>query len=154
MGIFVGTHRGKAIRFSEGDVREMGRQARGVKAVKLAKGDYVVAMEVIEEGTTVLTVTERGYGKRTKVGEYRCQSRGGSGIINIKVTAKNGPVVGIRQVRDSDEIMITTDRGKIIRFVMKDVSVIGRSTQGVKLMGLEKDEKITGIAHIAEKEEI
>jgi DNA gyrase subunit A len=153
MGIFVGTRQGKAIRFSEKDVREMGRQARGVKAMKLAKDDHAVAMETIEEGTTMLTVTERGYGKRTNISEYRCQSRGGSGIINIKITGKNGPVVGIVQVRDTDELMITTNRGKIIRIAMKGVSVIGRSTQGVRLMGLEEDEKITGIAHIAEKEE-
>jgi DNA gyrase subunit A len=153
MGIFVGTRQGKAIRFSEDDVRVMGRQARGVKAIKLGKDDHVVAMETIEEGTTMLTVTERGYGKRTNISEYRCQSRGGSGIINLKITKKKGPVVGIVQVRDSDEIMITTSTGKIIRIAMKDVSVIGRSTQGVKLMGLAQDEKVTSIAHIAEKEE-
>jgi DNA gyrase subunit A len=153
MGIFVGTRQGKAIRFSEDDVRVMGRQARGVKAIKLGKDDHVVAMETIEEGTTMLTVTERGYGKRTNISEYRCQSRGGSGIINLKITKKKGPVVGIVQVRDSDEIMITTSTGKIIRIAMKDVSVIGRSTQGVKLMGLVQDEKVTSIAHIAEKEE-
>jgi DNA gyrase subunit A len=153
MGVFVGTRQGKAIRFSEDDVRVMGRQARGVKAIKLAKDDHVVAMETIEEGTTMLTVSERGYGKRTNIAEYRCQSRGGSGIINLKIAKKNGPVVGIVQVRDSDEIMITTSTGKIIRIAMKGVSVIGRSTQGVRLMGLAKDEKVTSIAHIAEKEE-
>jgi DNA gyrase subunit A len=153
MGIFVGTRKGKAIRFGENDVREMGRQARGVRAIRLAKDDSVVAMETIEDGTTMLTVTERGYGKRTKISEYRCQSRGGSGIINIKITGKNGPVVGIVQVRDSDEIMITTSKGKIIRIAMKDVTVIGRSTQGVRLMGIGKGEKVAGIAHIAEKEE-
>jgi DNA gyrase subunit A len=112
MGIFVGTRQGKAIRFSEDDVRVMGRQARGVKAIKLGKDDHVVAMETIEEGTTMLTVTERGYGKRTNISEYRCQSRGGSGIINLKITKKKGPVVGIVQVRDSDEIMITDNKDR------------------------------------------
>ncbi len=153
MDIFVGTRLGKAIRFSEDDVRKMGRQTRGVKAIRLARDDQVVAMETIEEGTTMLSVTERGYGKRTKISEYRRQSRGGSGIINLKITEKNGPVVGIKQVRDSDETMITTSKGKIIRFAMSGVSVIGRSTQGVRLMGIDEGEKITGVAHMAEKEE-
>lgn len=152
MGIFVGTRLGKAIRFSEDDVRVMGRQARGVKAIKLAKNDHVVAMKTIEEGTTIFTVTELGYGKRTNIKDYRRQSRGGSGIINLKITAKNGEVVGIEQVKDSDEMMITTTKGKIIRIAMKGVSVIGRSTQGVKVMGIAPGEKITGIAQIAEVE--
>ncbi len=152
MGIFVGTRLGKAIRFSEDDVRVMGRQARGVKAIKLAKNDHVVAMKTIEEGTTIFTVTELGYGKRTNIKDYRRQSRGGSGIINLKITEKNGEVVGIEQVRDSDEMMITTTKGKIIRIAMKGVSVIGRSTQGVKVMGIAPGEKITGIAQIAEVE--
>jgi DNA gyrase subunit A len=152
-GIFQGTRLGKAIRFNESDVREMGRQARGVRGIKLSGDDQVVAMEPLEDGTTILTVTERGYGKRTKLSEYRSQSRGGSGIINIKVTSKNGPVIGIAQVKDSDEIMITTSKGKIIRIAMKDVSVIGRSTQGVKLMNIDKDETVAGIAHIVDKED-
>src|SRR3972149_442459 len=110
-------------------------------------------MEVVEEGATVLTVTERGYGKRSKFSEYRGQGRGGSGIINIKITAKNGPVVGIAKVRDLDELMISTSVGKIIRINMGGVAVIGRSTQGVRLMGIEAGEKITGIASLAEKED-
>lgn len=151
--IFLGTHLGQAIRFGEDDVREMGRQTRGVKAIKLDEGDEVVSMETVEEGATVLTVTEHGYGKRTEFSEYRGQSRGGSGLINIKITEKNGPVAGIVKVRDTDELMISTSVGKIIRIAMKDVPVIGRSTQGVKLMDIEKDETITGMAPIAEKEE-
>lgn len=151
--IFIGTREGQAIRFNESQVRDMGRTARGVRAIKLGKDDVVVAMEALEENRTILTVTERGYGKRTKLEEYRSQLRGGSGIINIKVTEKNGCVIGIAQVDAEDELMITTNIGKIIRIEMKDVSVIGRSTQGVKLIDIEKDERVTGIAPIAEKEE-
>ncbi len=151
--LFIGTKYGQAIRFSETEVREMGRTARGVKAIRLSKDDTVVSMEVVETNATLLTVTERGYGKRTDFSAYRSQGRGGSGIINIKVTDKNGPVVGIAKVVDSDELMITTSIGKIIRIAMKDVSVIGRSTQGVKLMGTELGEAITGLASLAEKVE-
>ncbi len=151
--IFLGTRLGQAIRFNEEEVREMGRQARGVKGIKLSDDDRVVSMETVEDDATVLTVTERGYGKRTDFSEYRSQGRGGSGIINIKITEKNGPVVGIVKVRDPDELMISTSVGKIIRIEMSGVAVIGRNTQGVKLMDIEKDEKITGIAPIAEKEE-
>ncbi|OGQ11737.1 MAG: DNA gyrase subunit A [Deltaproteobacteria bacterium RIFCSPLOWO2_12_FULL_43_16] len=151
--IFLGTKEGQAIRFNESQVRDMGRVARGVRAINLGKKDVVVSMEAIEEGMTILTVTERGYGKRTELKEYRSQLRGGSGIINIKVTEKNGHVVGIAQVRDEDELMITTNIGKIIRIAMKGVSVIGRNTQGVRLIDVEKEERVTGIAPIAEKEE-
>ncbi|MBI5893059.1 MAG: DNA gyrase subunit A, partial [Deltaproteobacteria bacterium] len=151
--LFLGTREGQAIRFNESQVRDMGRTARGVRAIKLGKEDVVVAMEALEENRTILTVTERGYGKRTEIGEYRSQLRSGSGIINIKVTEKNGPVVGIAQVTGEDELMITTNIGKIIRIVMKGVSVIGRNTQGVKLIDIEKEERVTGIAPIAEKEE-
>ena len=152
--IFIGTREGQAIRFNEEQVRDMGRVARGVRAINLAKEDAVVSMEALEEGKTILTVTERGYGKRTEIKEYRSQLRGGMGIINIKVTEKNGMVAGIAQVNTEDELVITTNIGKIIRIAMKDVSVIGRNTQGVKLIGVEKDERVTGIAPIAEKEEI
>jgi DNA gyrase subunit A len=152
--IFIGTREGQAIRFNEQQVRDMGRVARGVRAINLAKEDAVVSMEALEEGKTILTVTERGYGKRTEIKEYRSQLRGGMGIINIKVTEKNGRVAGIAQVNTEDELVITTNIGKIIRIAMKGVSVIGRNTQGVKLIGVEKDERVTGIAPIAEKEEI
>ena len=151
--IFLGTRLGKAIRFNESDVREMGRQARGVKAIRLGKEDRVMSMETVEGADTILTVTERGYGKRTKFSEYRHQKRGGSGIINIKITARNGAVLGIAKVSGHDELMITTSKGKIIRIAMSGLAVIGRSTQGVRLMGIEEGEKITGIASIAEKEE-
>jgi DNA gyrase subunit A len=151
--IFVGTLFGKSIRFSEEDVREMGRTARGVKAIKLGKGDCVVAMEIVEDGAAILTVTERGYGKRTVFSEYRRQGRGGSGIINIKVTDKNGPVAGMAKVSATDELMITTDGGKIIRISTGEISTIGRSTQGVRLMGIDEEEKVMGVALIVEREE-
>ncbi|OGP95519.1 MAG: DNA gyrase subunit A [Deltaproteobacteria bacterium RBG_19FT_COMBO_56_10] len=151
--LFLGTRMGQAIRFHEEEVREMGRTARGVKGIKLDEPDRVVSMETVEEGATILTVTEGGYGKRTEFSEYRGQGRGGSGLINIKITEKNGPVAGIAKVRDSDELMISTSTGKIIRIAMKGVTVIGRNTQGVKLMDVDKDEHITGIASIAEKED-
>jgi len=151
--IFLGTRLGQAIRFNEDEVREMGRQARGVKGIRLGEGDSVVSMEIVEENSTVLTVTGNGYGKRTEFAEYRGQGRGGSGLINIKITDKNGPVAGIVKVTDSDELMISTSSGKIIRIAMKDVTVIGRNTQGVKLMDIEKGEHITGMAPIAEKDD-
>ena len=150
--IFLGTKKGKSIRFNESAVREMGRQARGVRSIKLSGDDSTVSMITMDELTTVLTVTTRGYGKRTKSSAYRAQGRSGTGIINIKVTEKNGPVVGISKVHDSDELMISTSTGKIIRIPMKSVSVIGRSTQGVRLMNIEKGEYITGIATIAATE--
>ena len=151
--LFLGTRMGQAIRFHEEEVREMGRTARGVKGIKLDDADRVVSMETVEEGATILTVTEGGYGKRTEFSEYRGQNRGGSGLINIKITEKNGPVAAIAKVRDSDELMISTSTGKIIRIAMKGVTVIGRNTQGVKLMDVDKDEHITGIASLAEKED-
>jgi DNA gyrase subunit A len=151
--IFLGTRRGQAIRFSEDEVREMGRTARGVRGIRLEEGDAVVAMEIVDDDDAVLTVTDQGCGKRTRFSEYRGQGRGGGGIINIKVTEKNGPVAGMVKVADSDELMISTSAGKMIRIAMKDVPVLGRNTQGVRLMDTEPGEAITGLARLAEKEE-
>ncbi|MEK6531924.1 MAG: DNA gyrase subunit A [Deltaproteobacteria bacterium] len=150
--IFLGTRCGMATRFSEKEVREMGRQAMGVRGIRLSGDDRVVSMETVSEDLTILTVTERGYGKRTKFSEYRGKHRGGSGLINIRIIDKNGPVTGMVKVGDQDELMISTSTGKIIRIAMKDVPVIGRNTQGVRLMGIDEGEYITGIAPIAEKE--
>ncbi len=152
--LFLCTKNGKAIRFSETHVRDMGRTARGVRAIQLGKEDEVVSMETLDENATILTVTEKGYGKRTPTADYRSQKRAGSGVINIKVTEKNGRVVGVAQVLDDDELMITTEVGKIIRIAMGGVSIIGRSTQGVKLIDVAKKDSVTGIAYIAEKETI
>ncbi len=145
-GIFIGTRMGQAIKFNEDQVREMGRTARGVRAIKLRKDDRVVSMEALEERATILSVTEKGYGKRTAIGEYREQLRGGSGLINLKITEKTGPVIGILQVVDSDDLMITTSDGKIIRISADGISVIGRNTQGVRLMDIGKNTMITGVA--------
>jgi DNA gyrase subunit A len=154
--IFVATKEGMSIRFDEGDVRAMGRSARGVKGVTLGKEDIVVGMEILDKASkaTILMVTENGYGKRTPIDEYRIQSRGGVGIITQKTTDKVGAVVGTRMVLDTDELMITTDKGQTIRMNASDISVLGRNTQGVRLITLNSDEKVTGIATIGDTGEI
>jgi DNA gyrase subunit A len=151
--ILLSTREGQAIRFAEEEVRPMGRTAVGVIGVRLEKKDQVVSMEVLREKATVLTVTENGYGKRTDSDEYRVQGRGGSGIITIKTTDRNGPVVGVRQVTDDDDVMLITNRGKIIRMKVKGISVMGRNTQGVRLIQLDSGEKVVAFAKLAEKEE-
>ncbi|HEX5035929.1 MAG TPA: DNA gyrase subunit A [bacterium] len=151
--ILLSTKEGQAIRFAEEDVRPMGRGATGVKGIRLDDKDEVVSMEVLKEKATVLTVTEGGYGKRTEVEEYRVQSRGGSGIITVKTTDKNGPVVGVKQVTDDDDVMLITDQGKVIRMKVKEISTMGRNTQGVRLIHLEASEKVVAFAKLAEKEE-
>lgn len=151
--IFLTTRQGQAIRFNEADARAMGRTARGVRGITLHKGDAVVGMEVLATDATILTVTERGYGKRSPCEEYRVQSRGGSGIITIKVSDRNGPVVGVMQVTDADDIMIVTDGGKVIRSRAKEISTIGRNTQGVRLITLDNNEKVVTVARLAENED-
>jgi DNA gyrase subunit A len=151
--ILLSTRGGQAIRFHEEGVRPMGRTAVGVIGVRLEKGDNVVSLEVLKEAQSVLSVTENGYGKRTALDEYRLQGRGGSGIITIKTTERNGSVVGVAQVSDDDEIMLITDHGKIIRMKVQQISVIGRNTQGVRLIHLEEKEKVVAFAKLAEKEE-
>jgi len=151
--ILLGTRDGFAIRFHESQVRSMGRVSRGVKGISLRKGDEVVGMEVVNPAATLLAVAENGYGKRTSVSEYPVQSRGGKGVITIKTTERNGKVVGIWQVTDEDDLMMITRNGQVIRMKVSGVSVIGRNTQGVKLIGIEKNDKVTGIATLAEKED-
>jgi DNA gyrase subunit A len=150
--VFIGTRDGMAIRFPEGDVRATGRGAYGVRGITLRENDAVVAMEVVTPGGTLLTVSENGYGKRTDLDEYRVQSRGGLGIINIHTTDRNGRVVGIAYVRDEDELMLITQQGKILRMVTRDVRTIGRATQGVRLIGVEDDDRVVSIARLAERE--
>src|SRR6185503_2779116 len=128
--IFIGTRNGMSIRFRETDVRSMGRTAGGVRGIELRDDDEVVAMEVLEPGGTILSVTEQGYGKRTELDEYRIQSRGGIGIINIQTSERNGKVIGVAQVHDDDEIMVITEQGKILRMASRDIRAIGRATQG------------------------
>ncbi|MCA2978379.1 MAG: DNA gyrase subunit A [Myxococcaceae bacterium] len=149
--VLLSTAQGMSIRFAEEEVRSMGRGAVGVKGITLEAGDEVVSAEVVEKGTTLLTVTENGYGKRTLEDEYRTQGRGGKGIIDIKTTERNGRVVGAVQVRDTDEVMIVTTSGVLIRMKVKDISVIGRNTQGVRLITLDgADEKVAGLSHVPE----
>ncbi|HTH01252.1 MAG TPA: DNA gyrase subunit A [Vicinamibacterales bacterium] len=151
--VFLGTRDGMAIRFEESDVRSMGRTAYGVRGISLRDDDEVVAMEVVREGGTLLTVAQNGYGKRTELDEYRLQSRGGVGIINIQTSDRNGKVVGIAYVSDDDELMIISQQGMIIRMRAGDVRAIGRATQGVRLIEMEEGDAVVGIAKLAEKEE-
>ena len=148
--VFLSSHKGKAIRFREDEVRCMGRTAIGVRGMVLGKGDYVVGMEIVEGGDTILTVTENGYGKRTRLGRYRLQRRGGKGIVNIKVGGRNGNVVGIGRVMDEDEFILIAGKGKIIRIKVRDISIIGRSTQGVRLINIEPNERVVAIGRLAE----
>jgi len=151
--IFIGTRDGMAIRFPESDVRPMGRTAYGVKGITLREGDEVVAMEVVRPGSTLLTVAENGYGKRTELDEYRVQSRGGVGIINIQTTERNGRVVGMASVHDEDEFMLITQQGKILRTVARDIRTIGRATQGVRLIEIDPDDRVVSLARLAEKDD-
>jgi len=147
----LGTKSGTAIRIAEKRIRPMGRTARGVKGIAV-NGSEVVGMEIVEEGTTVLTVTENGFGKRTKTSAYRTQNRGGKGVITIKTTKRNGPVIAIKQVADDDELVLITTHGKIIRLRASDVSVMGRNTQGVKLIGMAAGEAVVGTAISSSRE--
>ena len=150
--IFLGTRDGMAIRFDETDVRPMGRNAYGVRGISLREDDHVVAMDVVREGGTLLTVAQNGYGKRTELEEYRLQSRGGVGIINIQTSDRNGKVVGIAYVHDDDELMIISQQGMILRMRAGDVRAIGRATQGVRLIEMEEGDEVVAIAKLAEKE--
>jgi DNA gyrase subunit A len=152
--VLLVTRRGMAIRFKETDVRDMGRATTGVIGIRLKDADEVVGMELITSGDiTVLSATETGYGKRTFAKEYRTQTRGGSGLINIKTGGRNGDVVGIAAVDDSDEIMLITGNGKILRMPVKGVSVIGRNTKGVKFLDVGEGDKVVSLAKLAEKED-
>ena len=154
--VFLASKNGKAIRFNEGDVRSMGRVTRGVRGMNLSDDDQVIGMEIVDNtavGSTIFTVCENGYGKRTDLDEYRDQSRGGKGIITIKTTERNGSVVNVMQVADDNDLMVITDQGKILRVPVSGFSVIGRNTQGVRLITTEEKEKVVAVAKLAEKEE-
>ncbi len=148
--ILLATRYGKAIRFSEEDVRPMGRAAMGVTGITLRKKDEVVGVEVVKPGTTILAVTENGYGKRTPIEEYPLQKRGGKGVINIIPSVRNGLVVGVLSVADDDEVVLTSARGVVIRLKAKDISVMGRNTQGVRLMKLEEGDRVVALAKVKE----
>ncbi len=151
--IILSTSQGQAIRFKEGDVRSMGRGAGGVRGMNLVADDAVVGIDVVDPAATLLAVAEHGYGKRTAMDEYRLTGRGGKGIITMKTTDKTGPVIAVRMVTDADDIMLVTDGGKVIRTPIKHLSVIGRNTQGVRLIELTEGEKVVSVARLAEKEE-
>ncbi|MHC4645838.1 MAG: DNA gyrase subunit A [Planctomycetota bacterium] len=151
--IILGTRDGMAIRFEEKQVRPMGRVSRGVKGIKLRARDKVVDMVIAEEDASLLTVCENGYGKRTSLDDYRSQSRGGIGLINIKTTERNGKVVALKAVRDEDELMMITANGIIIRTGLDEVREIGRNTQGVRLIKLTAGDKLVAAAKIAVEDE-
>lgn len=151
--ILLGTRQGMTIRFKEDEVRPMGRTAYGVKGITLEEGNEVIGMETItpDSTTSILTVTEGGYGKRTPVGEYRVQGRGGKGIISVKTTERNGLAVGFLQVRDGDEIMLMAAQGNVLRCKVDDIREIGRNTQGVRILDLDGEgDRVVGVARLAE----
>ena len=151
--VFLGSAMGKSIRFHESDVRASGRVARGVRGLRLGKDDRIVGMEVLSHGQNLFTATENGYGKRTSIDEYPLQRRGGKGVITIKTSERNGQVVAILLVDDDDDLMLMADTGKLIRMSVSQISVISRNTQGVKIIGLLPEEKVAGVARLAEKED-
>jgi len=151
--ILIASRNGVAIRFDETDVRPMGRTAYGVRGLTLRDDDEVVAMEVLRPGTAVLTLTENGFGKRTAIDDYRVTARGGVGIINIQTTERNGRVVGVASVAESDEVMFITQQGKMLRTSAGAISMIGRNTQGVRLIDMEPDDKAVSLARLEEQEE-
>jgi DNA gyrase subunit A len=151
--LILSTLDGQSIRFKEDQVRPTGRGTYGVLGMRLDPGDAVVSMEMLNRGASILTVSEKGYGKRTEMEEYRLQSRGGKGIITMKATEKTGRIVGGQQVTDDDQLMLVTNNGKIIRLRMRDIRVIGRNTQGVRLIDVEEGERVVSLARLAEKEE-
>ena len=151
--ILIATRGGMAIRFAEADARAMGRTAAGVRGISLKPDDEVIAMTVVRPGGTVLTVTENGYGKRTALEEYRVQSRGGVGIINIHSSGRNGRVAGVAYVEHDDELMLITQQGKVLRMDTRDIRPIGRATQGVRLIEIDDQDQVVSLARLAEKVE-
>jgi DNA gyrase subunit A len=151
--IILTTAGGQSIRFKEEQVRATGRGTYGVVGMRLDPGDAVVSMEILSPGADILTASGNGFGKRTAMEEYRLQSRGGKGVITMKISEKTGRVMGVQRVTEDDQLMLVTNRGKIIRLRVKDIRVIGRNTQGVHLIDLEEGERVVSLARLAEKEE-
>ena len=163
--VFLATHEGMAIRFDEENVRSMGRPAYGVRGMDLERGDYIVGMAITpkerkkikdeaDQSNLILSVTEAGYGKRTDVDEYRLQTRGGKGVINVKTTARNGKVVSIMLVNEKSEVMVISQFGKIIRIDTKNIREAGRSTQGVRLLHLEEGDRLAAASVIPPEEAV
>jgi DNA gyrase subunit A len=150
--VFLGSHEGQAIRFAESQVRPMGRQARGVRAMDLAERDFLIGMEVVSKEGLILSIAENGYGKRTPLEDYRLTARGGKGVINMKTTNKTGNVVAILSVKEDSELVIVSQNGKIIRIDSSTIRQAGRSTQGVRLVTLEEGDKVAAASVIPETE--
>ena len=153
--VFLITKKGMSIRFDEGQIRSMGRTARGVKGINLSEGDFVVGAAITSKESkdlNMLIITEKGFGKRTSLEDYRVQSRGGVGLITQKITDKVGHVVKAAMVKNTDQIVITTNKGQAIRVRAADISIYGRSTQGLKIINLNADEIVTGMTILAEDE--
>jgi DNA gyrase subunit A len=147
--VVMATKQGKAIRFNEDEIRPMGRSARGVTGIRFGEeDDHVIGLEVIDAESTILTVCENGYGKRSPLDEYRQQTRGGKGIYTIKLSERNGLVVSIVQVADTDDVMLMTTGGKIVRFSVEELGVISRHTQGVRLINVDEGEKVIGVCKV------
>jgi len=151
--VLIGTRNGLSIHFRESDVRPMGRTARGVKGIDLGKDDAAVSLAVVRPGGAILTVSAHGYGKRTPLDEYRLQTRGGKGLIDIKASKRNGPVVGVKFLAGEEQVMLITEKGMIIRLNTADISTIGRNTQGVRLIQLEEGDRLVSVARLAERED-
>lgn len=152
--IILGTKDGMSIRFQETDVRPMGRGARGVKGMRLKKGDLIKSVVIVEKDTALLSVCENGYGKRTDFEEYRIQHRGGMGVRNIKTSDRNGNLIAMKEVKDEDDLILLTSGGMVIRLPVKSIRAIGRNTQGVRLISLDKDDNLVAVARIAHEEEV
>ncbi|MBN1212780.1 MAG: DNA gyrase subunit A [candidate division Zixibacteria bacterium] len=150
--IILATRKGMAIRFPEEKVRPMGRTAYGVKGINLGKGDFVIGMVAVKRNSSLLVVTENGYGKRTSIDDYRITNRGGKGVINVKTSERNGEVVTIMEVIDGDELILITKHGIANRQAVKEIKVIGRNTQGVRLISLKGDDRVTDVARVAKEE--
>ena len=151
--IMLFSSEGKAVRFSENDVRAMGRVSKGVRGMRLPEGHSVISMVIPEDNGLLLTVCENGYGKRTKIEEFPTKGRGGKGMIAIQASERNGPLVGVTQLFDGDEIMLISDQGTMVRTRGDEVSIVGRNTQGVRVIRLKENEKLVSLARIAEPEE-
>ena len=151
--ILLASSGGKSIRFHEDDCRAQGRVSQGVKGMSLEDGEYVIGMEIVDENSEILTVTARGYGKRSSAAEYRKQSRGGKGILAMKLTEKTGDIMGILPVTDKDDLMIITDKGQVIRTKIAGISLLGRNTQGVRLINVKPDEKVVAVEKIVDPDE-
>jgi DNA gyrase subunit A len=151
--IVLAKKNGRTIRFHESGVRAMGRAATGVKGTTLVGDDEVVGMVVVAAGASLLSVTENGFGKRSPLEDYPVKNRGGIGVINIKTTDRNGKVVTIQEVKDNDQMMIITKNGIVIRCPVSGINVIGRNTQGVRLINLEDNDRVVDVAHLAVEDE-